>query len=87
MESGRGNAADLFADAPFDAATLALMLEAYAAARHELRMMNVISWRRPPSDEIRWKLAARILMAAGAGERDPERMKRLALRAVDPDSK
>lgn len=76
-EPGNVNAADLFADAPYDATTLATMFEAYAAAWHELQVVEVAS------DEIRWKLVARILKAAAAGERDPDRMKLLALHAID----
>jgi hypothetical protein len=45
-------------------------------------MMNVID-RSRHSDEIRPKLVARILKAAAAGERDPDRMKLLALHAID----
>ena len=77
-----GNAAGLFADAPYDAATLASMFEAYAAAWHELQMTNVVA-RSRHQDEIRPKLVARILKAAAAGERDPDRMKLLALHAID----
>ena len=77
-----GNVADLFADAPYDAATLASMFEAYAAAWHELQMTNVVE-RSRHRDEIRPKLVARILKAAAAGERDPDRMKLLALHAID----
>ena len=45
VENSSGNAADLFAAAPYDAATLASMFEAYAAAWHELQMMNVVDRR------------------------------------------
>jgi hypothetical protein len=79
-ETSTGNAADLFADAPYDAATLASMFEAYAAAWHELQMMNVVS---RSGEEMRPKLVLRILKAAAAGERDPDRMKLLALHAID----
>jgi hypothetical protein len=79
---GGGNVAVLLADAPYDAATLASMFEAYAAAWHELQMTNVVA-RSRHQDEIRPKLVARILKAAAAGERDPDRMKLLALHAID----
>ncbi len=79
-ESSSENVADLFADAPYDAATLASMFEAYAAAWHELQMMNVVS---RGGEEVRPKLVLRILKAAAAGERDPDRMKLLALHAID----
>jgi hypothetical protein len=79
---GSGNVADLFADAPYDAATLTSMFEAYAAAWHELQMTNVVA-RSRHQDEIRPKLVERILKAAAAGERDPDRMKLLALHAID----
>jgi hypothetical protein len=81
-DSSGENVAGLFADAPYDAATLASMFEAYAAAWHELQMTNVIA-RSRHQDEIRPKLVARILKAAAAGERDPDRMKLLALHAID----
>lgn len=81
-ESGSENAADLFADAPYDAATLASMLEAYAAAWHELQMMDVVAHSRH-RDEIRPRLVVRILKAAAAGERDPDRLKLLALHAIE----
>ncbi len=76
------NVAGLFADAPYDASTLASMFEAYAAAWHELQMTDVVA-RSRHQDEIRPKLVARILKAAAAGERDPDRMKLLALHAID----
>jgi len=81
-ENGSGNAVDLFADAPYDAATLASMFEAYAAAWHELQMMKVVDRSRRP-DEIRPKLVARILIAAAAGERDPDRLKLMAIHAIE----
>jgi hypothetical protein len=79
-ETSTSNAADLFAGAPYDAATLASMFEAYAAAWHELQMMNVAA---RTGEELRPKLVLRILKAAAAGERDPDRMKLLALHAVE----
>jgi hypothetical protein len=79
-ETSTGNAADLFEGAPYDAATLASMFEAYAAAWHELQMMNVVA---RTGEELRPKLVLRILKAAAAGERDPDRMKLLALHAVE----
>jgi hypothetical protein len=76
------NAAELFADTPYDAATLASMIEAYAAACQDLEFAN--GWARVDyGNEVRFKLAVRILKAAAAGERDPDSMKLLALRAVD----
>jgi hypothetical protein len=77
-----GNISGLFADAPYDAATLVSMFEAYAAAWHELQMTNVVA-RSRHQHEIRPKLVARILKAAAAGERDADRMKLLALHAID----
>ena len=78
-ENPRGNAAELFADTPYDAATLATMIEAYAAACHELETNGA---RLRQGNEIRLKLVARILKAVAAGERDPDNMKLLALRSI-----
>ncbi len=75
------NAAEPFADAPYDASTLASMIEAYAASCQELEFTN--GWARfDYSNGVRLKLAVRILKAAAAGERDPDRIMLLALRAV-----
>ena len=79
-ENPPDNAAELFADTPYDAATLAGMIEAYAAACHELET-NGARLRR--GNEVRLKLVARILKAAAAGERDPDSMKLLALRSIE----
>ena len=75
------NAADLFADAPYDAATLASMIEAFAAACHELEITSS-GVRVRTDDKLRLRLVARILKATAAGERDPDRLKLLAVRAV-----
>jgi hypothetical protein len=56
------------------------MFEAYAAAWHELQMMGVVA---RTGEELRPKLVLRILKAAAAGERDPDRMKLLALHSVE----
>ena len=80
-ENVRGNAAELFADTPYDAATLASMIEAYAAACHELGITS--SGARFGDGDERLRLVARILKAAAAGEQDPDRMKLLALHALD----
>jgi hypothetical protein len=81
-ENSRGNAADLFADTPYDAATLATMIEAYAAACHELETLGGGA-RLRFGNELRLIFVARILKAVAAGERDPERITLLALRAID----
>jgi hypothetical protein len=81
----RGNAAELFADTPYDAATLASMIEAFSAACHELGITSGGA-RLRCGEELRLRLAARILKAAAAGERDPDRMKLLALDAIDRHS-
>ena len=74
-------AAELFADAPYDAATLASMIEAYAAVCDELGIRS-----RPAhlhhNNELRLQVALRILKAVAAGERDPHCMQLLALRAI-----
>ena len=79
------NAADLFADTPYDASTLASMIEAFAAACFELGITSS-GVRVRESDKLRLRLVTRILKAAAAGERDPDRMTLLAMRAVNPNN-
>lgn len=80
-KSTRFGVADLFADTPYDAVTLASMMEAYAGACHEMTTSHgaPACW----NTEIQFKLTARILKAVASGERDPDRIKRLALLALD----
>ncbi|MDH4981694.1 hypothetical protein [Hyphomicrobium sp. D-2] len=83
VKSARVGAADLFADTPYDAVTLASMMEAYAGACHELTTSHgaPACW----DSETQFKLTARILKAVASGERDPDRIKRLAVLALDRD--
>jgi hypothetical protein len=71
-----------FDDTDYDLTTLNLLIKAYDDALHELEIMNVPA-RSRDGDGIRATLAERILKAAAAGERDPDRLKLLALHAVD----
>jgi hypothetical protein len=73
--------AELFADAPFDAGTLAAMMEAYAAACQDLDIACDI-YAGQLGNEIRLQLVVRILKAAATGERDPNFLKMLALRSI-----
>ena len=75
---------ELFADAPFDAGTLAAMMEAYAAACQDLDVACDISAGQL-GNEIRLQLVVRILKAAAAGERDPNSLKELALRSIQSE--
>lgn len=72
---------ELFADTPFDGATLAAMMEAYAAACQDLGVACEVSSGQL-GNEIRLRLVVRILKAAMAGERDPNSLKLLALRSI-----
>ena len=65
-----------FSDAPYDPETVAILGRVFSAAWHEIKEAGAV-----PSDQesARADLARRILAAAADGERDPERLKRLAL--------
>lgn len=76
-----GSAAELFADTPYDAATLATMIEAYAAACQDLGIANGGADEHH-GNELRLQVVVHILKATAAGERDPNRMKLLALHAI-----
>jgi hypothetical protein len=71
-----------FDDTDYDATTLNVLIKAYDDALHELEIMNVPA-RSRDGDGMGEKLARRILKAAADGERDPERLKLLALHAID----
>jgi hypothetical protein len=79
-DSGAGTLS--FDDTDYDLTTLNVLIKAYDDALHELEIMNVPE-RSRDGDGIRAKLAERILKAAAGGERDPDRLKLLALHAVD----
>jgi hypothetical protein len=71
-----------FSSVSYDPDTLTLLTRAYEDAWHELQIMNVVG---SPDDEvaIRTRLAIRIMAAAREGERDPDRLKLLALQSID----
>ena len=71
-----------FDDTDYDVTTLDVLNKAYDDALHELEIMNVPA-RSRDGDGMGEKLARRILKAAADGERDPERLKLLALHAID----
>jgi hypothetical protein len=64
-----------------DANTRSLATQAFDAAWGEIQSMLVVEPLDPGG--LRSLLASRILKALKAGERDPERLRLLALRAVD----
>ena len=65
-----------------DAETRSLATRAFDAAWGELQTLLVVEPLDPSG--LRSVLAGRILKALKAGERDPERLRLLALRAIDP---
>jgi hypothetical protein len=71
-----------FSEASYDAQTLALVTEAFEGAWHEVQ-----TWYPGRNAEdlmtTRKMMALRIMTATKDGERDPERLKLIALRAVD----
>ena len=71
-----------FSGASYDPESLHLLTQAFEAAWREVQAAN------PNQTEadlaiMRKMMALRIMAAANEGERDPERLKDLALRAVD----
>jgi hypothetical protein len=71
-----------FSGASYDPESLDLLTQAFEAAWREVQAAN------PNQTEAdlaitRKMMALRIMAAANEGERDPERLKNLALRAVD----
>jgi hypothetical protein len=69
-----------FAGASYDPETLDLMTGAFNAACEELRLAK---GAEASSESVRTTMALRIMAAVDAGERDPVRLKHLALHAVD----
>jgi hypothetical protein len=64
-----------------DAETRSLATRVFEAAWGELQSLLVVEPLDPSG--LRSALASRILNALKAGERDPERLRLLALRAID----
>ena len=71
-----------FSDASYDPDTLALLARAYDEAWHELQIMNFVGSGQDDA-VIQKMLGIRIMAAAANGERDPDRLKLLALQAID----
>ena len=65
-----------------DAETRSLATRVFDAAWGETQSLLVVEPLDPTG--LRSVLASRILKALNAGERDPERLRLLALRAIDP---
>jgi hypothetical protein len=63
-------------DTTYDPETMAILGRVFSAAWHDIQEAGAV-----PSDQetARAELARRVLAAAAAGERDPERLRRLAL--------
>jgi hypothetical protein len=71
-----------FSNAAYDPETLALLTRAFDDAWREVEATK-IAGETGDGAGIRTALAIRIMIAANEGERDPERLKRLALQAID----
>jgi hypothetical protein len=69
-----------FRDANYDPDTIALMTGAFNAAWQEAQERRLTN---APAEAARAMMASTILAAVTNGERDPRRLKNLALRAVD----
>jgi hypothetical protein len=69
-----------FRDADYDPDTIALMTGAFDTAWQEAQERRLTN---APAEAARALMVSTILAAVGNGERDPMRLKNLALRAVD----
>jgi hypothetical protein len=74
-------AAAMFQGAAYDRETLRVLLRAYDEAWIDIQAMLGAA----PFDAAAWRseLARRIMAAADKGERDPRRLKLIAMRAID----
>jgi len=71
-----------FSDASYDPETLALLEQAFEAAWLEVQANNAAGHSETDLVTTRKMMALAIMAAANSGERDLERLKGLALRAV-----
>ena len=69
-----------FKDATYDPETIALMTSVLEAAWQEAQARDLA---KAPDDATRAMMASVILASVANGERDPLRLRNLALRAVD----
>jgi hypothetical protein len=65
----------------YDPETLSVLLRVYDEAWIEI--LGMLGAKPVDAAALRSALAARIMAAANSGERDPKRLKLIALRAVD----
>jgi len=72
----------LFPQSTFDPETVALMGHAFDDAWQEIQTKNFFP-SVADADEIRSVVARRIMAAVVDGERDPERLKTIAVRALE----
>ena len=69
-----------FAGASYDPETLAMMTRVLDEAWHELRSVNAAADAAPT---LRTTMATRIMAAVAEGEREPSKLKLLALQTID----
>jgi hypothetical protein len=72
-----------FSEGSFDPETLTLMTNALQEALRELELGSATSTVDADKDFLKNTLALRIMTAVRMGERDPTRLKMLALNAID----
>jgi hypothetical protein len=71
----------MFPAAGFDPDTLRVLLRVYDEAWIDI--LGMLGAKPVDATPLRAALAARIMAAANSGERDPKRLKLIALRAID----
>ena len=70
----------MYPQPPFNPEELNLLYRAYAAALRDIEFSEARKNDDPPGNETCLAVALRIVAAAANGERDPSRLKQLALR-------
>ena len=72
-----------FPSTSYDPETLALLTRAFDAAWNEVKAATPAACRNGAMETTRKMMALRVMDAANNGERDPDRLQRLAVQAVD----
>jgi len=70
----------MYPQPPFNPEELTLLYRAYAAALRDIESAEAGTNDDPPGNETCLTVALRIVAAAANGERDPSRLRQLALR-------
>jgi len=72
-----------FSDTSFDPETLSLLERAFKEAWSEIQIAAPAATANGSMETTRKMMALRIMAAANAGERNPDRLKAMAIQAVD----